>query len=224
MPYRDLITFHRLQEANTGKVVSELSAINDEARAVISGVSSFLREQLGRALIAEVVTQRVSTYDWMTDDTTRGQGVWTYASERPVVQGPEDAELQLEGRLTKTRAEPGRLRYVAGYSRPDQVLSSPEQLENQFPTGTPSGMSDLSELPPTLPQDITEVAVNLTLHVLSERGDELGRRTTRTIGGQEVVTEGTDPAYIQRQLGRLSSHDRSHVHSSPTSTQPLTSS
>lgn len=213
MAYRDLITFDRLQQANTGKVVPDLSAIQDEAESVIEGVSEYIRSRLQRVLIVEVVTQRVAPYQWREDETQRGSQVWTYADEQPIVQVEDDtAEKQTSRRVTAPRAQAGSIDYYAGFRRPDQVLSSPQSGETLLPTvSADPHMDPLSTLPPTLPAVITEVAIDLTLHLLDRRGDELGRRTTRQIGGQEVVVEGADPGFIQQEMSRLSAYDRSQV-------------
>ena len=222
MAYRDLLTHDRLVAADTGKTVTGLPTMRDEATAVIQGVSSLLRSRLGRVLIAEVVTQRVAPHHWRQDETAPGSQVWTYADHPPVVQAGPKVEKQTGCRLTAPRPYAGKIMYVAGFRRPSQVFTPPEGLESAFPAGTPSGMSNLTTLPPVLPAEIQEMAINITLHVLDARGDELGRRTTRQIGGQQLVVEGADPAYLERQLDRLGPHDRSHVPKGPTETQPLT--
>lgn len=224
MAYRNLITFERLRQANTGKTVSDLTEIAGEAKSVITGVSSFLRSRLERALIVEAVTQRVAEHHWSKDETRQGDHYWTYADQQPIVQVEEGGTRQTKRRLSGDRPQPGALRYYAGYRRPDQVLSGPTDRQEQLPTGGPNGFGTLTTLPPTLPAVIQQVAINLTLHVLDKRGDELGRRSTRTIGGQETVVEGADPGFLQRQVSRLSKYDRSHVLRGPTETEPLTSS
>lgn len=221
MSYRDLITFDRLKQANTGKTVSSLTDIHEEAEATIRGVSSLLRSRLGRVLIVEAVTQRAARHHWREDETTTGTGVWTYADEQPVVQMDTSETRQTERRITADRRFAGEVRYYAGFRRPDQVLTSNDGQTEALPAKGPSDFDDLDTLPPTLPSMIEEVAVNITLHVLDKRGDELGRRTTRSIGAQEVVTESADSGFISRQLGRLSRFDRSGVHSSPVETTPL---
>ena len=224
MAYRDLITFERLRQANTGKTVSDLTDIATEAQSVITGVSSFLRSRLERALIVEAVTQRVAEHHWSEDETRQGDYYWTHADQQPIVQVEDGGTRQTKRRLSANRPQPGALRYYAGYRRPDQVLSGPTGQQEQLPTSGPADFGDLTTLPPTLPAVIQQVAINLTMHVLDKRGDEMGRRSTRTIGGQEVVTEGADPGFLQRQVSRLSKYDRSHVLRGPTETQPLTSS
>lgn len=221
MSYRDLITYDRLKASDSAKITENEE--EDEIRAVIRGVSSLVRTELGRVVIVEPVTQRFAPHDWVEDKTTRGSSdVRAYADEQPVVEiapdddQPADVVESVELRDDRTfRAEtnaPGALRYFAGWRRPDQVLSSPGSGEVELPADTDEALEGLTTLPDTLPAVFQEVAIDLTLHVIKRRDENLGQRSTRSIGGQEIVVEGADSGFLNRQLSRLSDYDRSHVH------------
>jgi hypothetical protein len=212
MPYRDIITLSRLSQANTGEVVADLGGIEDEAKAVITGVSSLLRQRLGRVLIVEAISQRLAEHHWQIDETSGQVQFRTYADEQPVIQvdtGP--AGRQGTTYLTAARRMRGEITYYAGWRRPDQVLSSPGQEETKLPTGAAVDIDDLTTLPPTLPAIMQEVAVDIALHVLARRDHNLGQRSTRTVGGQQLVVDRAEPGFIGRQLARLSRFDRSHI-------------
>jgi hypothetical protein len=77
--------------------------------------------------------------------------------------------------------------------------------------GAAVDIDDLTTLPPTLPAIIQEGAVDIALHVLARRDHNLGQRSTRTVGGQQLVVDRAEPGFIGRQLARLSRFDRSHI-------------
>jgi len=221
MSYRDLITYDRLKAADSAKITE--NEAEAEVRSVIEGVSSLIRSRLGRVVIVEPVTQRFAPHDWTEDETTRGSSdVRAYADEQPLVEiapdadQPDDLVEGAEIRDNRTfRAQtnaPGALRYFAGWRRPDQVLANPNSDEVELPTDTDEALDGLTTLPDTLPAVFQEVAIDVTLHVIKRRDENLGQRSTRSIGGQEFVVEGADSGFLRRQLSRLSEYDRSHVH------------
>jgi hypothetical protein len=220
MDYRDLITYDRLKAADSAKITENEE--EPEIRAVIQGVSSLIRSRLGRVVIVEAETQRFAPHDWTEDATTYASSdMQAYADEQPLVQiapdedQPSDVVDGVEIRTDRTfRAPtnaPGALRYFAGWRRPGQVLSNPGSGETVLPTGTDEALEGLTTLPQALPAVFQEVAIDLTLHVLKRRDENLGQRSTRSIGGQEIVVEGADSGFIRRQISRLSRFDRSHV-------------
>jgi len=211
MAYDDLITFKRLRQANAGNAVGELLEIGPEAKTVISGVSSLIRSRLGRVVIVQKVSQRIAPHDWTDDETTRGSEVRAYADEQPLVEVTSTGDVtasDLSIRTKSTFQAPGvvlgQVDYFAGWRRPGQEMAD-------LPTGSDEALEGLSELPPELPGVFAEVAANVTMHVLKNRDENLGQRSTRTIGGQETVIEGADPGFLDRELSRLSKYDRSHV-------------
>jgi hypothetical protein len=174
-------------------------------------------------LIVEPVTQRFAPHDWTEDETTyTSSDVRAYADEQPVVQiAPDDAQPDdvVQGAQVRTEqtfraptGSPGALRYFAGWRRPGQVLSSPGPDDTELPTGTDEALEGLATLPEVLPHVFREVAIDLTLHVIKRRDENLGQRSSRSIGGQELVVESADSSFMQRQIARLSRYDRSHVH------------
>jgi len=220
MAYRDLITYDRVKAADSAKITEHEEAA--EVRDVIQGVSSLIRSRLGRVVIVEAVTQRFAPHHWTQDATTRSSSDrQAYADEQPLVEiAPDDqqppdvidgVEVRTERTFRSPTNAPGALRYFAGWRRPDQVLSSPEANERELPTGTDETLEGLTTLPPTLPGIFQEAAVDLALHVIKRRDENLGQRSTRSIGSEQVVVEGADSGFIQRQIGRLSRYDRSHV-------------
>jgi len=220
MSYRDLITYDRLKAADSAKITE--NEAEPEVRAVIQGVSSLIRSRLGRVVIVEPVTQRFAPHDWTEDETVRGSDVRAYADEQPLVEiapdadQPDDVVEGVEIRSDRTfRGQtnaPGALRYFAGWRRPDQVLSNPGSNEVELPTDPDEALDGLTTLPRTLPAVFQQVAIDVALHVIKRRDENLGQRSTRSIGGQEFVVEGADSGFLSRQIGRLSEYDRSHVH------------
>jgi len=221
MAYRHLITYERLKAADSAKITE--NETEPETRAVIQGVSSLIRSRLGRVVIVEPVTQRFAWHDWTKDETTHGSNdVRAYADEQPLVEiAPDsqqpsdvvrDAEVRTDETFRAATDRPGALRYFAGWRRPDQVLSSPGPDETTLPTGPGEVLEGLATLPPALPGVFQQVAIDLTLHVIKRRDENLGQRSTRSIGGQSFVVEGADSGFMQRQIARLSRYNRSHVH------------
>jgi len=218
MSYTNLITYDRLTAADSAKITESVTA--DEAKAVIEGVSSLTRSRLSRVLIVEAVTQRFGPRDWMRDET-QADAFRAWGDEQPLVEVAPDADqpddalstasIRDEQTLSAGRNEAGALKYFAGWRRPDQVLSAPDPEETVLPTGADESLDGLTTLPPALPSVFQQVAVDVTLHVIKRRDQNLGQRSTRTVGGQESVVEGADPSFLSREIGRLSEYDRSQI-------------
>jgi len=222
--YTDLIKYEDLRQADDSRaVVDSLDTLREEAEAVIADVTALIDAELGlgatgRGTIVRQRLQGIAGHEWTY--STIAEDYLAYADQRPVVEmnlqsdDLSDVEIprQTSRKLQIGSPDAGTVTYFGGYRRPDQVLSSAGPGESLLPTGNGEALDGLTTLPPVLPRQVRNVAINVTLHVLQNRAEgNLGRRVQQTYGQGQVTIEGADPQYIQRQMARLQSAEHRHL-------------
>jgi len=194
-----MLTVQQVQAAAQGASDDVTDNPDGVVEQAIRAVQGLIESHLHKALLAHERTERVRREEWMEDETTSGSELeWVaWADHQPVIEvkAPDEVSLSFDARqFVRERPEPTRVRYFAGWRRPDQ--QSGEQ-EGRF--------ADLDTEPDALPEDIQRAGINLTIFVIEHAGQIPGI-TDREISfgaGQSIRTSGVDTEFVDRQLSRL---------------------
>lgn len=192
-----------ISDANTLAVVESLI---QQVTGMMEGASG-----LNRNLIVRQYTHYFQYEDWDYDEA---RDVWLLrAPQWPVVEidtagfsiATSRHSFQNEADLiTYTSRHSGSVVYYAGYRRTEQNLG------NLTDGGSGEGsLSDLATLPPALPYDIRDVAINAVLMLLAERRFGPGQRT-RVLNPAVQTTTVQEPIldYIRRMCRERIGHHR----------------
>jgi hypothetical protein len=197
MSYTDLVTYEEVQE----RAMSSDRSITDEPPAVvgiISSVSRSIESYLHRRLTASVHTQAIMLEEWKRERIDDTHVAWT--EQWPITEVLTDGYTRFDKQKVAGDADSLRVSYIAGYLRQDQEISD---LQGQVPQAT--------ETPPTLPGDITDVALRLVLYYVSETGAGslgLGQKEQAVGSGNALTVRGQDPAFVTREMSRLDRYKR----------------
>ena len=181
--------------------------------SLIGQVTGMLEGAIGlnRNLIARKYDHYFELEDW---EYSSARTLWeTTVNQYPVVEidtagftaGISKHAFNNEAdRILYTSRHCGLIEYYAGYARTEQVLA------DFTDGGTGQGsLTDLGTLPPTLPDDIRNVAINGVLMLLAERRQGPGQRTkTFNASVQTSIVQEPISDYIRRMVRERLSHHK----------------
>jgi hypothetical protein len=208
MAYTDLVTISDLD----AEALATFDAANnaDAAERAISAATRRIEGYLNRTLIVREVVQRQRYIHLRTDYSVQEDAVQSFgARQYPALQviSVDPASVNVELHPDETRlyaadraADIRSVSYFAGYRRSDHTDLSTLQADS----GT--ALDTLTVLPPVLPADIREVAVNLTLHHLRARRSGIDGFTNveQQVGTRNTTTvTNVRAGYVNDELQRL---------------------
>lgn len=172
--------------------------VSETLERLVLAVSRQIESYLNRRLAVHPVVLRPS---WTPSSASGRAEAW--AEEWPLIQvdtaGVTAGEDNPGGQLIYSFAWPPEVTGFAGYRRVGATL---EDLAETLP--------GLTVLPPVLPDDVRDVAIELVLHRLAYRESGLAgmRELSLDIGGRPVTTRAPERGYEASVLRRIAGYRR----------------